>query len=194
MNKIKLMIFDLDGTIIDSADANYNAYSQALLEIGISLKRDFFNIHCFNGQHYKDFLPKIIGDASNNEIIEKVHDRKQEIYKNNLSNIDVNPFLKEIILKENRKETKLALATTAAKIAVENVLKTIKLENSFDLIITGNDVDKKKPDPEVFLKCINYFNVLPNETIIFEDSDVGIEAANKTGAWILKVEKWANKN
>lgn len=42
------------------------------------------------------------------------------------------------------------------------------------------------------MKCLEYFNIQPNQTVIFEDSDIGIEAANKTGAWIVKVEKWSN--
>ena len=82
MKSIKLIIFDLDGTIIDSANANYKSYHDALEEIGVNLTREFFDIHCFNGQHYKDFLPKLIPNYTD-EIIEMVHDRKQEIYKNN---------------------------------------------------------------------------------------------------------------
>lgn len=189
MNEIKLMIFDLDGTIIDSADANYNAYHDALKEIGIDLTREFFNINCFNGQHYKQFLPMLIPDGKE-EIIEKVHNRKQEIYKNNLKNINTHPYILEII-NNNKGIKKLALATTAGKVAVENVLKNINMENIFDLIITGDDVIKRKPNPEVFLKCIDYFNVLPKESVIFEDSDTGIEAAKYTGAWVIKIEKWA---
>lgn len=189
MNNIKLIIFDLDGTIIDSANANYKAYHDALEEIGVNLTRDFFDIHCFNGQHYKDFLPKLIPNYTD-KIIEMVHDRKQEIYKNNMSNINVHPYLKYVI-ENTDKNIKLSLATTAAKIAVENVLKAINMENMFDLIITGDDVKNRKPDPEVFIKCMEYFNVSPRETIIFEDSDIGIEAAKNTEAWVIKIEKWA---
>lgn len=189
MNSIKLIIFDLDGTIIDSANANYKSYHDALKEIGVDLTREFFDIHSFNGKHYKDFLPKLIPNPTN-EIIEMVHDRKQEIYKNNLSNINVHPYIRSVITN-NRKKTKIALATTAAKIAVKNVLKAIDMENMFDLVITGDDVKNRKPNPEVFLKCMEYFNISAEETLIFEDSDIGIEAAKQTGAWILKVENWA---
>lgn len=70
--------------------------------------------------------------------------------------------------------------------------KIINMENIFDLIITGEDVVKTKPDPEIFFKCMRYFNVMPKETVIFEDSDIGIEAAKDTGAWIIRIEKWAD--
>lgn len=190
MTDIKLLIFDLDGTIIDSEEANYKAYKNALAEVDVELSKDFFIKNCFNGQHYKDFLPLLMPNASDEEI-EKVHDRKQEIYISNMKNISVNPIIKDIIIEFKNKK-KLALATTAGAIAVENVLKAIQLENAFDLILTGNDVKKKKPNPEVFIKCLEHFNIEPYQTVIFEDSDIGIEAANKTGAWIIKIEKWSN--
>ena len=190
MTDIKLLIFDLDGTIIDSEEANYKAYKNALAEADVELSKDFFIKNCFNGQHYKDFLPLLMPNASD-EQIEKVHDRKQEIYISNMKNISVNPIIKDIIIEFKNKK-KLALATTAGAIAVENVLKAIQLENAFDLILTGNDVKKKKPNPEVFIKCLEHFNIEPYQTVIFEDSDIGLEAANKTGAWIIKIEKWSN--
>lgn len=190
MTDIKLLIFDLDGTIIDSEEANYKAYKNALAEADVELSKDFFIKNCFNGQHYKDFLPLLMPNASD-EQIEKVHDRKQEIYISNMKNISVNPIIKDIIIEFKNKK-KLALATTAGAIAVENVLKAIQLENVFDLILTGNDVKKKKPNPEVFIKCLEHFNIEPHQTVIFEDSDIGIEAANKTGSWIIKIEKWSN--
>ena len=190
MTDIKLLIFDLDGTIIDSEEANYKAYKNALAEADVELSKDFFIKNCFNGQHYKDFLPLLMPNASDEEI-EKVHDRKQEIYISNMKNISVNPIIKDIIIEFKNKK-KLALATTAGAIAVENVLKAIQLENAFDLILTGNDVKKKKPNPEVFIKCLEHFNIEPYQTVIFEDSDIGLEAANKTGAWIIKIEKWSN--
>lgn len=190
MSDIKLLIFDLDGTIIDSEESNYKAYKNALAEVDVELSKEFFIKNCFNGQHYKDFLPLLMPNFSEEEI-EKVHNRKQEIYISNMKNITVNPIIKDIIMEFKNKK-KLALATTAGAIAVQNVLKAIQLENVFDLILTGNDVKKKKPHPEVFMKCLEYFNIQPNQTVIFEDSDIGIEAANKTGAWIVKVEKWSN--
>lgn len=190
MIDIKLLIFDLDGTLIDSEESNYKAYKDALAEVAVELSKDFFIKNCFNGQHYKDFLPLLMPNFSEEEI-EKVHDRKQEIYVSNMKNISVNPIIKDIIIEFKNKK-KLALATTAGAIAVQNVLKAIQLENAFDLILTGNDVKKKKPNPEVFIKCLEHFNIEPHQAVIFEDSDIGIEAANKTGAWIVKVEKWSN--
>ncbi|MGL4394645.1 MAG: HAD family hydrolase [Brevinema sp.] len=185
----KLLIFDMDGTLINSADANYHAYSNALKEAGILLSRDFFDVHCFNGQHYTQFLPQLMPNFSEDEI-KKVHKRKQEIYAHNMHMLTIHPYLFTLI-NQNHKNMLLALGTGAAREAVNNVLPTVGLEDVFDFIVTGDDVVNKKPHPECFLTIMDHFKVTPEETVIFEDSDIGLEAARKSGAWVMKVEQWA---
>ena len=68
------------------------------------------------------------------------------------------------------------------------VLKTHNIDTEiFDLILTGEDVKEGKPDPEVYITSMKALNVKPNETIVFEDSDIGIEAAVKAGCNYIKV-------
>ena len=84
----------------------------------------------------------------------------------------------------------IALVTTASQKNSEEILNFFKKRDLFELIISAEDVKNKKPDPEGFVKAMNYFNIAPKDTIIFEDSNIGIEAAIKSGANILKVEKF----
>lgn len=84
----------------------------------------------------------------------------------------------------------IALVTTASKKNSEEILNFFNKKNLFELIISAEDVKNKKPDPEGFVKAMNYFNIDPKDTIIFEDSNVGIEAAIKSGANIFKVKKF----
>ncbi|SFB83537.1 beta-phosphoglucomutase [Brevinema andersonii] len=189
---IKLLIFDMDGTLVDSADANYSAYATALEEVGVELTREFFDIHCFNGQHYTQFLPQLMPGESQ-EAIKKVHARKQEVYARNLDQLSVHPYLKSLIVQQ--KETlKIALSTGAARVAVDNILPIMGLENVFDLVLTGDDIQNKKPHPEIFLRTMEYFHTEPHETVIFEDSDIGLEAARLTKAWVFQVHQWANND
>ncbi|MEI0490914.1 HAD family phosphatase [Brachyspira intermedia] len=200
-NNIKLFIFDMDGTIIDSAYLNYYSYYNALKEFNIELDKDYYYNKCF-GLHYKVFTKNILelnnkltnDEVKDNELIESVHNLKEKIYLENLNLIQIHPFILETLIdnynkKENKKYT--ALATTASPKGVYGILKEFQLEKLFDLVLTGNDVEKKKPHPEIFLKCFNHFNVEGKESIIFEDSEVGLEAANQTNAWVIKIEKWA---
>ena len=69
----------------------------------------------------------------------------------------------------------------------EEILEYTQKGPLFELILCQEDVVKKKPDPEGFQKAIDYFGVRPEDTIIFEDSDVGIEAAMASGAKVMKV-------
>ncbi|OEJ14240.1 hydrolase [Brachyspira hampsonii] len=200
-DNIKLLIFDMDGTLIDSAYLNYYSYYNAFKEFNIELDKDYYYNKCF-GLHYKIFTKNILelknkitkDENKNNELIESIHNLKEKIYLANLNLIQIHPLILETLIdnynkKENKKYT--ALATTASPNGVYGILKEFKLEKLFDLILTGNDVEKKKPHPEIFYKCMEHFNVKEKESIIFEDSEVGLEAANQTNAWVIKVEKWA---
>ncbi|MEI0567722.1 HAD family phosphatase [Brachyspira pulli] len=199
--KIKLLIFDMDGTLIDSAYINYYSYYNALKEFNIELDRDYYYNECF-GLHYKIFTSNILklnnildkNKAEFDELVEKIHIRKEEIYLENLNLVNVHPFVLETLLDNNNKNNRkyTALATTASPNGVYGILKEFQLEKLFDLVLTGNDIEKKKPDPEIFFKCFNHFNVEENESIIFEDSEVGLKAANQTNAWVIKIEKWSN--
>ena len=76
--------------------------------------------------------------------------------------------------------------TTASKENCTDILNKFQIYNLFDLILTQNDIKKTKPDPEGFVKAMNYFAAEPDETIIFEDSDVGLKAAQRSGAFYYK--------
>ena len=84
--KNKLAIFDLDGTLFNTKDVNYNAYQAAIKMTGIDANinyNDFCNL--YNGKNYKDFLPKIIPDILE-EQMKNIHNQKKEIYKKYLNN------------------------------------------------------------------------------------------------------------
>ncbi|MEI0531380.1 HAD family phosphatase [Brachyspira pilosicoli] len=192
MLNIKLLIFDMDGTLIDSAYLNYYSYSNAFREFNINLDEEYYYKKCF-GLHYKTFVSNILDlekiTKDKDILIEKIHTKKEEIYLNNLNLLEIHPFIYDTILSNHNKKN-LALATTASPNGVYGILKEFKLDNLFDLVLTGADIINKKPHPEIFFKCMDYFNASNKETIIFEDSKVGLEAAYQTKAWVIKVENW----
>lgn len=184
--KTKLAMFDLDGTLYDTRKINYCSYRDALAQYGISLDYDYFSSRC-NGKHYTEFLPQIMRGKNN---IDEVHAIKKEKYIEYLGESVENRYLFDII-NGLKKEYYISLVTTASRKNCMEILNYHKRQNVFDLIVSQEDVKKKKPDPEGFLKAMEYFNVRSDDAIIFEDSNVGIKAAASSGAAVFVVKGYA---
>ena len=184
----KLAIFDLDGTLFDTGEVNFFSYQKALNKVGYDVEKKYYIEHC-NGYHYKRFLPTILKDLQGDELaltMEKIHLYKKEFYKENLHVVRENTFLFDMI-RNLGQSYHIALVTTASRKNTEEILQFTQKGSFFELVLCQEDVVKKKPDPEGFQKAIEYFGVRPENTIIFEDSDVGIEAAIASGAQVMKV-------
>ena len=147
---------------------------------------EYFANQC-NGRHYKTFLPEIMQSETH---MEEVHELKKKYYGDFLSETVENKHLFEII-NAIRNEYYIVLVTTASRKNSEDILKYHNRLDEFDLIISQEDVKKKKPDPEGFCKAMDYYKISKDNTIIFEDSDVGIEAAEKSGAAVFVVRGFA---
>lgn len=181
---MKAVLVDLDGTLFDTKEVNYMAYKKALEPYGYGLEYGYYCSYC-NGRYYMDFLPQI--STSDKTILEKVHSEKKVLYKKYLEFARLNKHLVEL-LDILHKNAKIGIVTTASRESTNDILKQFKLENYFDIILTQEDVSARKPHPDGYIKAMNLLHVEPEETIIFEDSDVGIEAAEKSGAQCFVVK------
>lgn len=183
--KNKLAIFDLDGTLFNTEDVNFAAYKSALNHYGYNLEYEYFCSKC-NGLSYKKFLPPII---NNDTLLEPIHKLKKELYSKNLERAKVNEHLFNII-ELIKDKYYIAIVTTASKRNCLEILEYFKKTGLFNLIISHEDIKNVKPNPEGFIKAMDHFDIEPKETIIFEDSDVGIEAARKSKANVFVVNKF----
>ena len=184
--KNKLAIFDLDGTLFDTKDVNYNAYQNAIRMTKIDVKIDYDDFcKLYNGKNYREFLPKVIPNISE-EQLEKIHNLKKNIYQEYLDKAKKNELL-FLMIEEIKEKFYISIVTNASKKNVEDILEKFSVKNLFDLLITQEDVENPKPSAEGFLKAMNYFNISKENTIIFEDSKIGIQAAIESGANYVKV-------
>lgn len=181
---MKLIMVDLDGTLLDTSAVNYEAYRYAMKQYGYSLDYEYYRRFC-NGRNYLDFLPQLTTD--NEDIVAGIHRIKTQVYSGYLELARVNSSLVEL-LSLCRSGYNIAMVTTASKGNTYEILNRFKLTGLFDIILTREDVERPKPDPQGYLLGMEIFGAAPEETVIFEDSDVGVEAAEKTGAVIYVVK------
>lgn len=183
--KSNLAVFDLDGTLFDTNKMNFYSYKDALEACGYELDYSFFIKYCC-GRSYKDFLPIIV---RSDEEVKQVHALKKEKYPQYLNHARINTHLFHMIDKI-KEDYHIAMVTTASRNNCQDILEYFKRKDCFELILTQEDVEFTKPSPEGFVKCMKYFGMSKEDTIIFEDSEAGIEAAVKSGAMVIKVQHW----
>ena len=180
---MELMIVDLDGTLFDTKEINFRAYKEALESYGYSIEYTYFCKFC-NGKHYTDFLPYIA--TNDKKILIDIHEKKKQAYSKYLEYGRVNRALVDLI--KNRGSWKAVLVTTASRQNTYDILNHFELVGIFDAIITQEDITRPKPNPEGFFRAMEKYNITPEKCLIFEDSEVGIEAAEQTGGTVFVVK------
>lgn len=186
MKLIQAYLVDFDGTLADTSAANYLAYANALKEIGVALGREQFDKLAF-GRNWRQFLPLILREHGSSANPAAVAARKVELYREAVGSVSFNEAL--ILLLENRDSAlKTALVTSASSENVRSVLSARhKLGSLFDVIVTGDDVTRHKPDPQGYVIAAELLGVSAENCIVFEDSDIGIMAGQAFGSHVLRV-------
>lgn len=186
MKKKKLALFDMDGTLYDTKDVNFRSYKEALETVGIYSKIDY-RYYCdfCNGNDYKIFLPILVPGITE-EQLKLVHEEKIRRYPKNLQYARENKALFSL-METMKMDYVIALVTTASSQNTKDILFAFGREKCFDFLICKEDVENTKPNPEGFLIAMEKAGINEENTIIFEDSDTGIEAANQSGAAYVRV-------
>ena len=184
-----LICVDLDGTLLDTVPANAASYRAALEEIGFTVTDEYYAASC-NGGHYTRFLRPLMGGNPCDTDVERVHDRKKELYSDFLDMVRPNTALMEILRTMQAAGHDLACVTTGSKQNATEVLEHFGVRKLFGLIVTGEGCGKAEARPGRYCKAMAYFHVTPAETMIFEDSGIGLEAAKASGATVFRVEQF----
>lgn len=181
--EIKLLITDFDGTLVDTFQANYHAYCDAFGQVGLKLTEEEYH-QCY-GLRFDGFMDKMgIEDA---ETRKRIRSLKGECYPKHFGLLRPNQSLIDFIRMFRRGGGLTAVASTARGKNLSNALSHIGAVNDFDLILAGEDVKEGKPSPEIYNTVMARMGVSPDETLIFEDSEVGIKAAQAAGAHYIKI-------
>lgn len=184
---IRAVFADLDGTLVDTRALNWLAYREAMGKYGYELDYRYYCRFC-NGRHYLDFLPQIT--TSDQAVLHAMHEEKKRAYARYLSHARLNVPLVNL-LRSGRALWKTALVTTASRRNAMEMLAHFQLEGLFDLVLTREDVSRGKPDPEGYVLAMKRFNVSPQCCLVYEDSPVGVQAAEASGAGVIVVKGYS---
>lgn len=178
--KFKVFIFDMDGVLIESSEEHVEAWRFAVQRCGRSFDIDFSDVY---GKRGREIVREIVPDIDENglrEIEDLAEKRFREIYR--VRQFDsVLSFIEHV--KEQGKRT--ALVTSAPKENVDIVLSSLRLD--FDVIISAEDVENGKPNPEPYNKAIDKLGERKADCVVFEDSFAGIESAKRAGIEVIGV-------
>ena len=181
---IKAILFDLDGVLIDSESVNQEIVFNFLVNKGIEISKEKLMI--LIGSHpsqrpWKEILSSTEFSNDYNSI-EKEVDKYVAIERKRMgTRAIVFPEVKRCIRTIKKMGIRLAIASNSTRAYIKQNLKEIGVEYCFDLIVSGEDILKGKPDPCSYLKCVEHFGLSKKECLILEDSKLGIEAANRAG-------------
>lgn len=172
MKNVKLVAFDCDGVLFDTAQANRFYYSHILQHFGRPAVTDeqfrYVHMHTLH-----ESLAYLLPDENT---LEAAHDfRKTMDYRKYLSYLTVEPQL-VALLEKLRPQIKTAIATNRTD-TMEQLLAEFDLDGYFDLVVTSSDVKQPKPHPEVLLKILEYFGLRSHQAIYIGDSQVDELAA-----------------
>lgn len=175
----KAFIFDLDGVIVDTAKYHYLAWKSLAKNLGIDFSET--QNEQLKGVSRVDSLKKILQwgniSLSENEFTELLN-KKNTDYLEYIVSMDAEEILPGVVKTlDHLKKEKQAIGLGSASKNARTILKKVELFNDFQVIVDGNDITNAKPDPEVFLKAVQQLNIKPQQSIIFEDSVAGIQAA-----------------
>ena len=175
--KIKAVIFDLDGVITDTSEYHYQAWKRLAEEEGIPFNRDDNNK--LRGVSRSECLKILLnGKQVSNEQFQKMMDRKNEYYVELLRQMTSENILsgaREIVLEIKRRGIKTAIASVSKN--TRTVLQGTGIKALFDVIVDGYSVKNTKPAPDIFLFAAKELGVKPEDCAVVEDAEAGIDAA-----------------
>lgn len=185
------LLFDLDGVIVDTAKYHFMAWKEIATKIGINFtEKDNERLKGVSRKNSLEIILEIGNISLSEKEIDYYCEEKNNIYLtyiNRLSENDILPNVKQFLQEAKCEGYKIGLGSSSKNAIM--ILKKLNIENLFDIIIDGNSVDKAKPDPEVFTKGAHELGLENKECIVFEDSEVGIEAAHICGMKAVGIGK-----
>jgi beta-phosphoglucomutase len=185
----RAVLWDLDGTLVDSAEYHWRAWKSTLEHEGVTLTYEQFLARF--GQRNDRILRDWLGEDAGAEQIQSIGAAKEQEYRRLAEEEGLEPLAgaAEWVARLHEAGWKQAVASSAPRANVDVMLRVLNLDRSFDATVAAEDVTTGKPDPEVFLAAAFRLHVPPSRCIVVEDAAAGIEAARRAGMRSIGVSR-----
>jgi len=183
----RAVLWDMDGTLVDSAEHHYEAWRATMAELGRTLSRDEFAATF--GLRNDAILPRYLGTAVSAADVQRIGDGKEAHYRDlvHARGVTALPGVREWLARLRAAGWRQAIASSGPRLNSETILAALGLEHALDAIIGAEDVVHGKPHPEVFLTAAARLGVDPARCVVVEDAPTGIEAGRRGGMHTIGV-------
>jgi HAD superfamily hydrolase (TIGR01509 family) len=186
-DKIKLIIYDLDGVLVEAKNIHYDALNEALgKEYSISWNEHLSTYDGLKTNQKLDMLSERKGLPTESHT--DIWNHKQKLTLQKLKQLEPSDILIELMDSLVERGYKIAVCSNSIRKTVLTVLSKLGIMEYMDLVISNEDVKNSKPHPEMYWKAISMMSCLPEETLIVEDSPYGLLAAARSKSHILRVK------
>jgi len=186
------VIFDMDGVLADTGPIHFESWVKMAAKIGMKFTREMFE-DTF-GQQSPIITRKLVGPEVDQVLVEKWASLKElyyrEIVKDKLIPL---PGVVKTIKELKSEGFKLAVGSSGPPENVDLLLSQLKIKAYFDVIITAAEIERGKPEPDVFLIVAKILEINPKNCLVIEDAPVGIEAAKRAGMLSIALTTTHNK-
>ncbi|MGI9878223.1 HAD family hydrolase [Vibrio chagasii] len=183
----EVYLFDLDGTLVNSEPLKGKALALACLDYGVKVDHNIYKE--VMGESWQVVTNHFFKHADIAPSLSEFNLGFRSHYERMLSEqLELNDGAKAYLESLKLAGKKCGVVSSAATWMVENILTSLKLEDTFDLVITQEHVTKHKPDPEAYNLALSGLNASPEQTIVFEDSSAGIQAGKASGCDVVAIQ------
>jgi HAD superfamily hydrolase (TIGR01509 family) len=194
MGAIQAVLFDQDGVIIDTErDGHRLAFNKAFRDFGFDVEWDVEFYHELlqvggGKERIKYYFEKYYTGKKPEDLdglIKKLHEAKTAAFIEILETMPLRPGIHRFMQEIQARGLKIGICTTSNEKVAHTVAEKMLADISFDVLIAGDMVSRKKPDPEIYLSALKKIGVAPENCLVLEDSSIGVQAAKAAGCRVV---------
>jgi HAD superfamily hydrolase (TIGR01509 family) len=183
----KGLIFDCDGTLVDSMPIHFLAWHQTMTRYGLRLPEDRF--YALGGMPSHKIIEMLAQEQSVTIDIELAAKQKEQAFLDRIHLLEPIQIVLDVAMM-HRMVMPMAVASGGFRDIIHRQLHALDCFDWFDAIVTAEDTERHKPDPDVFLEAARRLDIPASECVVFEDADLGVEAARRAGMRCVDIRQF----